>query len=65
MMIGSLLSGILVAVISAFFALIMGSGLFFAVVAYVLGGMTGMALMMTVALMQKPAPQSQRLALNT
>lgn len=64
MMIGSLLGGVLVATISALFALIMGSGLFFAVLAYALGGMAGMVLLLGFAFVQNRAPQSQPLALN-
>lgn len=64
MMIGSLLGGTLVATISAIVALIMGSGLFFAVLAYALGGMAGMVLIMAFALLQNSASQSHTLALG-
>lgn len=64
MMIASLFGGIFVAFVSALTALFMGSGIFFAIMLYVLGGIAGMALIMGFALAQRQLQQNPTLAIT-
>lgn len=64
MMIASLFGGTFFAFVSAIAALVMGSGILFAVMLYVLGGIAGMAVILGFALAQRRMQQAPTLAMT-